>query len=97
MRILSVFLLFALLLTSPAAFAFQKVSDDQIHDNVMRRLANDADVKGGGFQIEVKDGVVTITGTVTKEKQKTKAESLTRKVKGVKSVDNQLVVKPVGA
>ncbi len=40
----------------------------------------------------MKDGVVTLKGRVEYPKQKEKAEKLTRKVSGVKQVDNQLVV-----
>jgi osmotically-inducible protein OsmY len=68
------------------------VSDDQIYDNVRRRLANDMVVKGGGLTVDVKDGVVTLRGKVETEKQKTKATKLTHKVAGVKQVDNELQV-----
>jgi osmotically-inducible protein OsmY len=42
----------------------------------------------------VKDGVVTIKGRVDTDKGKTKATKLAKKVKGVKEVDNELVVGP---
>ncbi|HUJ22426.1 MAG TPA: BON domain-containing protein [Bryobacteraceae bacterium] len=74
------------------SFADKNVSDDALHDAVMRRLANDADVKGGGLGIDVKDGVVTLTGKVETEKQKQKAEKLAKKVNGVKKVVNQITV-----
>lgn len=66
--------------------------DDQLFDQVRRRLANDPDVRGGAFQVQVKDGVVTLNGKVEKERYKQKAEKLAKKVKGVKSVVNQLTV-----
>lgn len=78
------------------AAAQQAVSDDQIYDLVRRRLAGDPDVKGGALDITVADRVVTLKGTVKSEKARKKAEKLTRKVKGVKNVINQLVVKPAG-
>lgn len=78
------------------AAAQQAVSDDQIYDLVRRRLAGDPDVKGGALDITVADGVVTLKGAVKSEKARKKAEKLTRKVKGVKNVINQLVVKPAG-
>jgi osmotically-inducible protein OsmY len=71
------------------------VSDDQIYDTVKRKLANDPDVKGGAVTVEVKDGIVTLKGTVESEKRKQKAEKLTRKVSGVKSVNNALTIAPV--
>jgi len=70
------------------------VSDDRISDQVRMRLATDADVKGGADDVTVKDGVVTIKGRVETEKGKAKATKLAKKVKGVKDVDNQLVVGP---
>jgi len=95
MRYFSLFLVLLFLVGSVVAVA--QVSDDTIYDAVRRKLANDPDVKGGGFEVDVKDGTVIIKGVVEKEQFKKKAESLAKKVKGVKSVDNQLVVKPRGA
>ena len=76
-----------------AALAAEKnVSDDSIYDNVRRKLASDYIVKGGGLQVDVKAGVVTLRGTVEEQKQKDKAARLTKKVSGVKSVVNELTV-----
>ncbi|MFL6448401.1 MAG: BON domain-containing protein [Bryobacteraceae bacterium] len=86
-----------LLLTStiPVLAADQKPgSDDRIFDQVRMRLATDADVKGGNFDVTVKDGVVTLKGRVDTEKGKNRASKLAKKVKGVKEVDNELVVGP---
>ncbi|HUE00470.1 MAG TPA: BON domain-containing protein [Bryobacteraceae bacterium] len=88
--LISLLVIFALALGAWAAE--KQVSDDQIHDMVMRKLADDTVVKGGALDIEVKDGVVTLKGKVELEQQKTKAEKLARKVSGVKQVDNQIVV-----
>src|ERR1700691_2340695 len=88
--LISFFVIFAL---AAGTLAAQKhVSDDQIYDNVRRKLADDQVVKGGAMEVEVKDGVVTLRGKVEYGEQKIKAEKLTRKVSGVKQVDNQLVV-----
>jgi osmotically-inducible protein OsmY len=82
-------------LLSPAFGAGQKPgADDRISDQVRMRLATDADVKGGALDVTVKDGVVTIKGRVDTDKGKTKATKLAKKVKGVKEVDNELVVGP---
>lgn len=67
-------------------------ADDTIYDQVRLRLASDADVKGGALDVSVKDGVVTLRGKVERERGKQKAEKLAKKVKGVKSVNNQLQV-----
>ena len=79
----------------PVLGAGQKPSaDDRIFDQVRMKLATDADVKGGAFDVTVKDGVVTIKGRVDTDKGKTKATKLAKKIKGVKEVDNELVVGP---
>jgi hyperosmotically inducible protein len=69
-------------------------SDDRISDQVRMRLATDQDVKGGALDVFVKDGVVTIKGRVDTEKGKNRATRLAKKVKGVKDVDNELIVGP---
>lgn len=93
-RILSVVLLLSLILAgSVVSFGQKGHTDDQIYDLVRQRLANDPDVKGGALQVDVKDGVVTIRGEVEKESQRRKAERIVHKVKGVKSVVNELKLK----
>mgnify|MGYP001557144298 CR=1 FL=1 len=69
-------------------------ADNRIYDQVRMRLANDPDVKGGALEVAVKDGIVTIHGRVDTDKGKKKAEKLAKKVKGVKSVDNEITVGP---
>lgn len=66
------------------------LSDDAISDNVRQKLAIDPDVRGAALDVTVKDGVVTIKGRVHTEKGRKKATEITKKVKGVVNVDNQL-------
>jgi osmotically-inducible protein OsmY len=86
----------ALVLCVVSAFGQNKSAspDDRISDQVRMRLATDPDVKGGALDVTVKDGQVTLRGRVDSDKGKKKAEKLARKVKGVKSIDNELVVGP---
>ena len=70
--------------------AVSAVSDDAISDNVRQRLAIDPDVRGAALEVSVKDGVVTIKGRVHTEKGRKRATEITKKVKGVVNVDNQL-------
>jgi osmotically-inducible protein OsmY len=82
---------------SPALLAQDKkasTSDDRISDQVRMRLAGDADVKGGALEVSVTNGEVVIKGRVDNDRGKSKATKLAKKVKGVKSVDNELVVGP---
>jgi osmotically-inducible protein OsmY len=90
----SFFLAFLLLGVAAGAATMQNVDeDDRIHDEVIRRLAADRDIKGNAFEVVVKQGVVTVKGTVTKEGHRSRAERIIRKVKGVREVVNELVVK----
>jgi len=68
-------------------------TDDLITDNVRLKLASDPDVKGGAIQVDVRQGVVTLTGVVETQKIKMKAEKISRKVKGVKQVVNNLTTR----
>ena len=70
-----------------------QITDDTITDQVRLKLTSDPDVKGGALGVDVKQGVVTLTGAVEQRKQRDKAEKLARKVKGVKSVVNKLEIK----
>ncbi len=84
-----------LLLASSLGFAQKTTNpDDRISDQVRMRLATDPDVKGGALDVTVQNGAVTIKGRVDNDKGKSKATKLAKKVKGVKQVDNELVVGP---
>jgi osmotically-inducible protein OsmY len=85
-------LLSSILLPVVVAAADKPVSDDLIYDLVRQKLAGDSVVKGGALEVDVKSGVVTLAGSVQSENQKSKAERLAHKVKGVKSVVNQIKV-----
>lgn len=91
MRALSKLLLLAILAVFCQPLLAQS-SDDEVYDRVRQRLAADRDAKGGGIDVEVKNGVVTLRGKVHEEKQKKRAEKVARKTKGVKDVVNQLQV-----
>jgi hyperosmotically inducible protein len=89
-------LLFAavvLLAVTPAQAADEKaISDDAIYDKIRLALAGDTTVQGGGLNVEVRAGAVTLEGKVRTDKAKEKATKLVKRVKGVKSVDNKLIV-----
>ncbi|MBZ5725803.1 MAG: BON domain-containing protein [Acidobacteriia bacterium] len=87
----------ALVLLAAVCLAADKpVSDDYITDMVRIKLASDQVVKGGGLKVEVKDGVVTLSGVVDQSNQKDKAAKIARKVKGVKQVINNIEIKKHG-
>ena len=83
------------LLSFTGAFAQDTKVDDKIHDLVMVKLAGDQLVGGAGrIEVSVAGGVVTLKGRVESDKQKSRAEHLAKRVKNVKSVDNQIKVEP---
>ena len=71
-----------------------QITDDTIHDAVRVKLSSDLVVGVTPLQVAVKDGVVTLSGTVETKSLKGKAESVAKKVKGVKKVINNLEIKP---
>ena len=93
MRFLSLTVVLALLV-APLCAQKSPVTDDTITDQVMVKLANDADLGGIKFEVSVHQGAVTLKGKVRNDKQKSKAEKVTKKVKGVTSVVNQLIISP---
>jgi osmotically-inducible protein OsmY len=86
-------LLTVLLLAAVGTAADKVISDDMIYDNVRIKLASDAVVKGGALNVDVKQGVVTLGGMVENTRQKDRAAKLTKSVKGVKQVINNLNLK----
>ena len=88
--------LLILALVSPVLAASKQVDDNVLYDTVKRKLANDQLVKGGNLDVDVKSGVVTIKGAVEYDNQKARAEKLTKKIAGVKSVVNQITVRRPG-
>ncbi len=70
------------------------VSDDVIVDQVRVKLADDSEVGGQPIQVDAHAGMVVLTGKVTSDKLKIKAEKIAKKVKGVTGVDNKIVISP---
>ena len=85
-------LIVLLTLVTSALAATKPVTDDFLSDTIRQKLAADQVVKGGAIEVVVKDGAVTLKGTVEEDKQKNKAEKIAKKVSGVKSVANELKI-----
>lgn len=60
-------------------------------------LAAADDLRDSTINVDVENGVVTLSGTVASAAQKTRAEQVAKSVEDVKSVRNQLKVAPSGA
>jgi osmotically-inducible protein OsmY len=69
------------------------VTDDTISDAVRVKLAGDQLVGVLPLQVTVKQGVVTLAGSVEQKSLKSRAEKVAKKVKGVKRVDNNIEIK----
>jgi len=91
MRLLAVILLFSSLLT-PLFAADKAPTDDTVYDQIQLKLSADPDVGARNIKIVVKDGAVTLTGKVRNDNQRDKAAKIVKKVKGVRAVENKLVV-----
>jgi hyperosmotically inducible protein len=90
-------LLTVTLLAAICLAADKPISDGVISDQVMIKLSSDPVVKGGGLHADVKDGVVTLSGSVAEQRQKDKAGKIAKGVKGVKSVVNNISVAKAGS
>jgi hypothetical protein len=79
--------------TAPAAAPAESVNmDSTIQAAIDKKISDDPDMSTLGITASVLDGKVTLLGTVKTEAMKTQVEKLVKQVKGVKSVDNQLLV-----
>ncbi|MEP6739501.1 MAG: BON domain-containing protein [Caldimonas sp.] len=72
------------------------LEDGVVTAKVKTALLADPDVKGLSIDVDTKDGRVTLKGTADKAANLDRAVKIARDTGGVKSVDNQLVVKPPG-
>jgi hypothetical protein len=68
-------------------------SDDRIREDVCERLTEHPEVDAGEIEVSVKDGEVTLTGTVDERQAKRIAEDVAESVSGVKDVHNQVRVR----
>jgi hypothetical protein len=70
-----------------------KRSDDRIREEVNDMLLGAYELDSENIEVSVKDGEVTLTGTVSDRNDKWEAEQLASAVLGVDEVINQLRVK----
>lgn len=81
----------ALLVTSMPVLASEM--DDRIESSAEKSYVFKTYLKSDDIKVESKDGVVTLTGTVDEDPQKSLAEETVANLPDVKSVDNRLEVK----
>jgi osmotically-inducible protein OsmY len=92
-KILAAFLALFLLQAVCPAKDPPAITDDTINDAVRVKLAGDQLVGVLSFEVTVKQGVVTLSGSVDSKNLKSRAEKVAKKVKGVKSVVNNIEIK----
>jgi len=71
----------------------EKVDDAGITMAVKSKLLDDPDVKGSKIDVDTREGIVYLTGTVRSETEKTKAVQLAKDTKGVRDVQPNLDIK----
>lgn len=69
------------------------LSDSAITTKVKASLLTEKNLKSLGINVDTSGGVVTLSGTVPSSMEKKQAEDVTRHVKGVKDVKNELALK----
>lgn len=70
------------------------VDDSAITTAVKSRFVENKDVDASAISVETLNGTVMLSGFAKNATEKTTAEGLTRKVNGVKSVKNEITVRP---
>jgi hyperosmotically inducible periplasmic protein len=71
-----------------------RMSDTAITTKIKAKITGDPDLNPFNINVDTKDGVVTLRGTVKHADSKAEAEKLARDTEGVKSVENMLQVEP---
>jgi len=84
---------FALLVSSVPVHA--STMDDRIESSARKSYVFKTYLEGDDINIQSKEGVVSLTGTVSEESHKSLAQETVASLPGVKSVDNRLEEKVV--
>jgi osmotically-inducible protein OsmY len=74
-----------------------KVDDSEIRRKVLAELDWDPSVDASAIGVAVKDGVVTLTGSIANYWQKKEVERVVKRVGGVKAVAEELTIKLPGS
>jgi len=80
--------------TTTATAQVNTIKDGWLVMKVHSEFVNEDLLDGSNIDVDVKNGVVTLQGTVTSEAGRARAQELARKNDGVKNVVNQLRIAP---
>jgi HSP20 family molecular chaperone IbpA len=70
-------------------------SDERITEDINQRLTDHPEIDATDLDVQVKEGEVTLTGTVDERRAKRLAEEIAESVAGVRDVQNQIKVMAV--
>ncbi|MDQ3817680.1 MAG: BON domain-containing protein [Acidobacteriota bacterium] len=78
--------------SAPVAVGKPGADDAGIQSEIDKRMSEDATLSTVGVTATVQNGKVTLIGTVDAQAIKDRIERLVKAIKGVKAVDNQIIV-----
>jgi hyperosmotically inducible protein len=78
---------------SGAAQAQQALNEGGLTAKIKSKMALDDTVQAASINVDTVGGVVTLSGTVRSEAERTKAVQLARETEGVTSVNDKLVIR----
>jgi len=70
------------------------VDDATITTQVKARMVDNKDVDAGAIKVETLNGTVMLSGFAKNAKERETAESIARNVNGVKTVKNEIAIRP---
>ncbi len=73
------------------------MSDINLRQDILDELDYEPSIDSADIGVTVDEGTVTLTGHVTTYAQKRTAETIVRRVKGVRAIAQEIEVRPVGA
>ena len=79
---------------APSSSTMAAADDTTITTKVKAAVMAEPNLKSTEINVDTKDGVVTLAGVVGSQEAKQRANQVAQQVQGVKSVSDQLVVKP---
>lgn len=71
-----------------------QITDNEIIENIQNILKWNENINPVNIRVDVENGVVTLSGSVSRTREKTRAEDIVNSAKGVVDVKNEIKVKP---
>ena len=70
------------------------VDDATITTQVKAKMIDNKDVDAGAIKVETLNGTVMLSGFAKSDKERSAAEQIARNINGVKSVKNEIAIRP---